>query len=77
MTMPNERTRALFFAYELLNDLRYPAITPGVPEELRDRARRALRHYPDRLELVAMAERDARGAIAGSMLDVTTATELR
>lgn len=77
MTMPDERTRALFFAFELLNDLRYPAITPGVPEELRDRARQALRHYPDRFEIAAMAERDAGCTLAGSMLDVTTARELR
>lgn len=77
MTMPNERTRALFFAYELLNDLLYPGRTPGVPEQVREYARRALRHYPDRFEIAAMAERDAGNALAGSMLDVTTARVLR
>jgi hypothetical protein len=75
--MPNERTRALFFAYALLNDLLYPAKTPGVPEQVRERARCAMRHYPDRFEIAAMAERDAGSALADSMQDVTTARELR
>jgi hypothetical protein len=73
MTMPNERTRALLFAYDLLNDLCAPAKTPGVPAEVRDRALHVLRHYPDRFEITSIAEHGARGALMNPMLDATTA----
>ena len=73
MTMPNERTRALLFAYDLLNDLRAPVKTPGVPDEIRERALHVLRHYPDRFEIVSIAEHGARGAMMNPMLDASTA----
>jgi len=73
MTMPNERTKALLFAYDLLNDLCTPAKTPGVPAEVRDRALHVLRHYPDRYEIASIAEYGARGALMNPMLDATTA----
>jgi hypothetical protein len=73
MTMPNERTRALLFAYDLLNDLCASAKTPGVPDEIRDRALHVLRHYPDRYEIASIAEHDARGALMNPMLDSATA----
>jgi hypothetical protein len=73
MTMPNERTRALLFAYDLLNDLCAEAKTPGVPAEIRERALHVLRHYPDRFEIASIAEHDARGALMNPMLDATTA----
>lgn len=71
--MPNERTKALLFAYDLLNDLCAPAKTPGVPDEIRDRALHVLRHYPDRYEIASIAEYGARGAMMNPMLDATTA----
>jgi len=73
MTMPNERTRALLFAYDLLNDLCAPSKTPGVPDEIRERALHVLRHYPDRYEIASIAEHGAQGAMMNPMLDVTTA----
>lgn len=73
MTMPNERTRALLFAYDLLNDLCVPAKTPDVPDEIRERALHVLRHYPDRYEIASIAEHGARGTLMNPMLDATTA----
>jgi hypothetical protein len=73
MTMPNERTRALLFAYDLLNDLCAPGKTPGVPDEIRDRALHVLRHYPDRYEIASIAEHGTRSALMNPMLDATTA----
>ena len=75
MTMPDERTRALLFAYQLLKDLRDPAKTPGVSDDIRDRAKHVLRHYPQQYEIQAIAEHDARGALVGPMLDATTARD--
>lgn len=46
MTMPHERTRAVLWTYELLNDLVNPEKTPGVPDEIRRQARYCLRHFP-------------------------------
>jgi hypothetical protein len=43
MTMPDERTRALRWAGELLREV---AASTQVPEELRREARAVLRHYP-------------------------------
>ena len=75
MTIPAERTRALFYAYELLKDLRNPLKTPGVPEEIRDRALHVLRHFPDQSEFECIARNDADGALMGPMLDVATARD--
>lgn len=44
MTMPNERARALRLAGETLRKM---LARDDVPEDLRDQARGALRHYPD------------------------------
>ena len=73
MTTPYERTRALLYVGELLSELSNPAKTPGVPEEIRERARHALRHYPSAGDIEAIAEHADRGALSGSLLDAAAA----
>lgn len=46
MTLPDERTRAVLAAADFLSDLLDPKKTPKVPSEIRERARRVLRHHP-------------------------------
>lgn len=60
MTMPDERFRAVKYAREFLYDLLDPKKTPKVPREIRDRARRVLRHYPleHEMELAAEGHKD-------------------
>ena len=57
MTMPDERYRAIKQGKKLLEELCDPGKTPRVPGIDRDRARGALRHYPNDWELDAMAEK--------------------
>ena len=56
MTMPDERYRALKQGRKLLEELCDPGKTPRVPSIVRDRARGALRHYPNDWELDVMAD---------------------
>lgn len=56
MTLPDERYRALKMGKKLLEELCDPGKTPRVPSIVRERARGALRHYPDDYELDAMAD---------------------
>lgn len=51
MTTPQERTRALRFAGEVLQEL---LKRDDVPADLKSQARATLRHYPDRFQLQAM-----------------------
>ena len=51
MTMPDERSRALRFAGEILREM---LTRDDVPEDLKRQARVTLRHYPDRMQLEAM-----------------------
>lgn len=53
MTTPEERTRALRFASELLQELEQ---RQDVPADLRMRARGVLRHFPEEWQLRMMAE---------------------
>lgn len=46
MTTPTERMRAVQHAGQFLEDLADPERTPGVPDTVRLRAQRCLRHYP-------------------------------
>lgn len=46
MTMPNERTRAVQWAADLLRRLKSKSLTPRVPQAIRDEAHAILRHYP-------------------------------
>lgn len=48
MTTPDERTRAVVQTKEFLYELTVPRLTPGVPQPVREEARRLLRHFPDR-----------------------------
>lgn len=52
MTMPNERTRALRQAGELLRTIKN---RPDVPADLREQALWTLRHYPEPSTIEAMA----------------------
>ena len=56
MTLPDERYRALKQGKKLLEELCDPGKTPRVPSMVRDRARTALRHYPNDFELDRIAD---------------------
>ena len=58
MTLPDERYRALKAGKKLLEELVDPGKTPRVPSIVRDRARAALRHFPQDYEIDLMAERN-------------------
>lgn len=51
MTTPDERTRTVVRTHSFLQRLTWASTTPGVPEAIREEARRLLRHYPGRSEL--------------------------
>jgi hypothetical protein len=57
MTLPDERYRAIKQGKKLLEELCDPGKTPRVPSLIRDRARAALRHYPQDWELESIAEK--------------------
>jgi hypothetical protein len=57
MTLPDERYRALKQGKKLLEELCDPGRTPRVPSLIRDRARAALRHYPNDYELDTIADK--------------------
>jgi DNA-binding NtrC family response regulator len=56
MTTSNERYRALIMAGTFLHDLTDPKTTKGIPKEIREKARRILRHYPWPVEIDELAE---------------------
>lgn len=51
MTLPNERFEAVALTRAFLERLLYPHKTPRVPKEIREEARRLLRHYPVGIEM--------------------------
>lgn len=57
MTTREERTRAVLDTQEFLCALTCPARTPNIPQDIREQARRLLRHYPlaSDMELAAYA----------------------
>jgi hypothetical protein len=57
MTLPDERYRALKAGKKLLEELCDPGKTPRVPSIVRDRARGALRHFPQDYEIEQMAQK--------------------
>ena len=57
MTLPDQRYRAIKQGKKLLEELCDPGKTPRVPSIIRDRARGALRHYPNDWELESIAEK--------------------
>jgi hypothetical protein len=56
MTLPDERYKALKLGKKLLEELCDPGKTPRVPGSVRDRARAALRHYPNDYEFDRIAD---------------------
>lgn len=56
MTMPNERTRAVFRAKTFLQNLLNPKKTPKVPKSVRQEASRVLRHFPSAVDLIGPAK---------------------
>jgi hypothetical protein len=58
MTMPNERTRALIWAGEFIQDLLNFEIYPDLPERIKGQAAVILRHYPSLSEIESLAKRD-------------------
>ena len=56
MTLPDERYKALKQGKKLLEELCDPGRTPRVPSLIRDRARAALRHYPNDYDLDRIAD---------------------
>lgn len=69
MTTPTERTRALVWAGDFLEELRNAE--PGtVPDALREQANRILRHYPATMEIEQMARMERPDFSFGQMLSV-------
>jgi len=57
MTLPDERYRAIKQGKKLLEELCDPGKTPRVPSTVRDRARGALRHFPQDYEIDLITEK--------------------
>ena len=55
MTLPDERYRSILQARRLLEELCDPKLTPRVAAGIRDRARGALRHYPNDYDMRRVA----------------------
>jgi len=55
MTLPDERYLAIKQSKKLLEELCDPGKTPRVPSLVRDRARTALRHFPNDFEIDTIA----------------------
>jgi hypothetical protein len=51
MTMPDERTRALRWAREFLEEIQRTDLWPTVSEDLRRQAQVILRHFPTNAQL--------------------------
>lgn len=51
MTVPEERSRALVRARELLLALAHPSETPRIPHRVRAEASAILRHFPTRSDI--------------------------
>ena len=57
MTLPDERYLAIKHGKKLLEELCDPGKTPRVPSIVRDRARTALKHFPNDWDIDIIAER--------------------
>ena len=55
MTQPLDRYKAIKQSKKLLEELCDPGKTPRVPSLVRDRARTALRHFPNDFEIDTLA----------------------
>jgi hypothetical protein len=65
MTTPYQRTRALIETNLSLHELQDPKLTPRVPADVREIARKLVRHYPSYydIELVHEARPDWYGPV--------------
>lgn len=66
MTLPDERTRAVYYTRKFLLDLLNPKATPRVPKDIRRHARSLLRHYPSLFDL-SLASKEVFGEIEESL----------
>lgn len=57
MTTSDERYKAIKQGKKLLEELCDPGKTPRVPSLVRDKARTALKHFPNDIEIDSLAER--------------------
>ena len=57
MTIPDERYSAIQWARDFMRDLLDPKATPRVPKSVRDRARRCLRHFPGKGDMLDARKR--------------------
>ena len=57
MTTSDERYKAIKQGKKLLEELCDPGKTPRVPSLVRDKARTALRHFPNDWEIDSLAEK--------------------
>jgi hypothetical protein len=57
MTLPDERYKAIKQSKKLLEELCDPGKTPRVPSLVRDRARTALRHFPNDYDIDSLAQK--------------------
>ena len=60
MTLPDERTRAIYYTRLFLRSLLYPQESPKVPRYIRLRAGALLRHYPGVFDLERIIESSPR-----------------
>jgi hypothetical protein len=51
MTVPDERTKAVIYTREFLQELLYKNLTPTVPPAIREKAKWLLRHFPSDCDL--------------------------
>jgi len=58
MTLPYERTRAVTQTEEFLYSLLDPKQTPRVPKSIRQEAHRLLRHYPNKIDMDFVCDRE-------------------
>ena len=57
MTLPDERYRSVNYTREFLLKLLNPKETPRVPKDIRQWARRLLKHYPTPFEMDVTAKK--------------------
>lgn len=58
MTVPRERTNAVMWTAQFLQQLTDSKQTPRVPKAVRDQARHLLRHYPTQYEMEIISSRE-------------------
>ena len=69
MTLPCERYNSLRYTEQFLLDLCDPKKTPRVSREVRNNARRCLRHYPRPYDLDVIATKCPEVVDSGNKLD--------